>query len=80
MTGIELSIQRKSLGYTQSELAVLIGTSRAAVNRWENGPKPVKFLVASFMLGLAPKEAIVSNGKTLRELAMEGLDGSEVQP
>jgi len=55
MSGPELSIQRKSLGYTQSELAVLIGTSRAAVNRWENGPKPVKFLVASFMLGLAPK-------------------------
>ena len=55
MTGIELSIQRKSLGYTQSELAVLIGTSRAAVNRWENGTKPVKLLVVSFMLGLAPK-------------------------
>jgi len=55
MTGTELSIQRRSLGYTQLELANLIGTSRAAVNRWENGPKPVKFLVASFMLGLAPK-------------------------
>jgi len=55
MTGTELSIQRRSLGYTQSELAVLIGTSRAAVNRWENGPKPVKFLVVSFMLGLPAK-------------------------
>jgi transcriptional regulator with XRE-family HTH domain len=55
MTGSQLRHQRTSLGYTQLELAVLIGTSRAAVNRWENGDKPVKFLVVSFMAGLPPK-------------------------
>ena len=55
MTGQELKHQRQSLRYTQLELANLIGTSRAAVNRWENGPKPVKYLVVSFMLGLPPK-------------------------
>ena len=55
MTGQDLAIQRRSLGYTQAELATLIGTSRAAVNRWENGPKPVKYLVELFMAGLPPK-------------------------
>ena len=57
MTGQDLAIQRRSLGYTQAELAVLIGTSRAAVNRWENGQKPIKYsaLVELFMAVLPPK-------------------------
>ena len=55
MTGQELALQRRSLGYTQLELAVLIGTSRAAVNRWENGAKPIRYLVELFMAGLPPK-------------------------
>ena len=55
MTGQELKHQRQSLHYTQLELANLIGTSRAAVNRWENGAKPIKYLVELFMAGLPPK-------------------------
>ena len=55
MTGQDLAIQRRSLGYTQAELAELMHTSRATVNRWENMEKPVEFLVVSFMLGLTPK-------------------------
>ena len=55
MTGIELSIQRRSLNYTQSELANLIGTSRVTVSRWESSDTPVKFLVVSFMLSLPHK-------------------------
>ena len=57
MTGIELSIQRRALGYTQAELGKLMNKSRAAVNRWENSDKPVEFLVVSFMLSLPPKGA-----------------------
>lgn len=55
MTGIELKYQRQNLRYTQAELAVLMGKSRATISRWEVSEKPVEFLVVSFMLGLAPK-------------------------
>ena len=57
MTGQELKHQRQSLHYTQLELANLIGTSRAAVNRWENGHKPIRYsaLVELFMAVLPPK-------------------------
>jgi DNA-binding XRE family transcriptional regulator len=55
MSGIELGIQRRSLGYTQLELANIIGASRATVSRWESSEKPVKYLVVSFMLSLPPK-------------------------
>lgn len=46
MDGIEVLKIRKRLGFTQKELAELIGVDQVSVNRWEKGKrKPSKLAI-----------------------------------
>ena len=56
MNNVEFAQLRKQLGYTQSELADLMGRSRATVSRWENGEDPIDPLAALGLESLPVKQ------------------------
>lgn len=55
MTGPELQYKRKSLGYTQSELATIMERSRATISRWETSEEPIDHLAVLCIGTLEPK-------------------------
>jgi DNA-binding XRE family transcriptional regulator len=42
----EIREARQRLGVTQEQLALALGVTRQAVNRWENGEAPISTVVA----------------------------------
>jgi transcriptional regulator with XRE-family HTH domain len=73
MTGAELRSLRLDLGWTQKQLALMLGVSQPAVSQWESGARPVPIKPPALYRGGADEHPEASRADEVLEFATEDL-------
>jgi DNA-binding transcriptional regulator YiaG len=80
MSGDELRFLRTEMGYTQSELAVLVHHDKQSIGRWERGEYDIDSSAETIIRRLAIEKLSLDNDLGVDELARRSIPTVPTQP